>query len=218
MKDIRYLLSIKELLEGSSTEQLAEQACTKLDKERSQRLKGMKHGKKYAESLGAGLLLQLGMQELSTPELTIQYLTVSQVLARLGEPIDLKYTYGEYGKPYFKYLPVYFNISHSGDYVFCVFSEQEIGADIQYRKSLSNDRIVRRFFTRSEQEMWDKCTSLKERERLFYHLWTRKEAYGKLTGEGIAKTASVDVNSLDISWEDYEIADDYQIAVCKRIV
>lgn len=42
-------------------------------------------------------------------------------------PISLAYVYGKEGKPYFRDLPVYFNLSHSGEYVLCAVSTEEMG-------------------------------------------------------------------------------------------
>ena len=229
MSDRRYLLSLKELWEGSaeqSAEQLKKLACTKLDRERLRKLGEITLERKRDECIGAGLLLQLGVQQ---REDVSQYLTVSQVIAKLGEPIEPEYTYSERGKPYFKNIPIYFNLSHSEEYVFCVFSKQEVGADIQYQKQGAKERIVKRFFTEAEQDAWDRCPA-SEKEPFFYKMWTRKEAYGKLTGEGIAVAAGVNVltdlpevfmdstqdDTLGVCWEEYDMLDGYQITVCKR--
>ncbi len=236
MKDIRYLLSIKELWDNPASDQLAKRAYEMLDSERKRKLEGIKAKKRYAECLGGGLLLQLGVQELYREKSgvhkegngnveaagteSVRRLTISQALSVLGEPMEITYTYGAKGKPFFQDIPVFFSLSHSGHYVCCVFSGQEVGVDIQYRTPLTSDRIVRRFFAEAERRLWENCSSTEEAEKLFYRLWTRKEAYGKLTGEGIAKAASVDVltgDSLSVRWEDYEILDGYQLAICKRI-
>lgn len=225
MKDIRYLLSITEFLEGTSAERLREEACLRLDTERRRKLEGAKSGRRYAEALGAGLLLQLGLQECKkickgsqehlddAPE-SIRQLTVSQILSKLHETVEAEYTYGEKGKPYFKEEPIYFSLSHSGDYVFGVFSEREIGADIQYGKPDYSERIVSRFFTEKEQKLWQGCSDKEARRRLFYKLWTRKEAYGKLTGDGIVAGLQTDEPN-DILWEDYEVSENYWIAICR---
>lgn len=225
MRDIRYLLSITELLEGVSVEQLREEACRRLDTERRRKLEGVKSGRRYAEALGAGLLLQLGLQEYKKEykgsqehaddaQESIRQFTVSQILSKLHAPMEAEYTYGEKGKPYFKEEPVYFSLSHSGDYVFGVFSEREIGADIQYGKPDYSERIVSRFFTEKEQKLWQGCSGKEARRRLFYKLWTRKEAYGKLTGDGIVAGLQTDEPD-DILWEDYEVWEDYWIAICR---
>lgn len=262
MNDIRYLLSIKELLDDSAKEKLLEAAYAKLDRERAQKVKRISQARKCAQCIGAGLLLQLGLQELREKvthsdrivseqeipeaceekdefsERQVQCLTVSQILDKLDTPIEPEYTYGEKGKPYFKNFPVYFSLSHSGDYVFCVFSEQEVGADIQYKKPDDGERVVKRFFTEAERKAWENCADGKEREKLFGRLWTRKEAYGKLTGEGIVGAMAVNVledfavaaenisgkevsekqmnsKTSDVFWQDIEMLEHYQISICK---
>lgn len=239
MNEIRYLLSIKELLDESVKRELTEEACKKLDRERLRKLETISSEHKRAESIGAGLLLQLGLQEgiavytsascTSTEKASkntaqdafVQSFTVSQVLERLKAPMEPEYLYSEKGKPYFKEIPLFFSLSHSREYVFCAFSRQELGADIQFQRSgiklEAEERIVRRFFSESEQKTWQHCVTKKEQEQLFYKLWTRKEAYGKLNGEGIVAVTAVDVlNVQGVVWEEYERLDGYWITVCKR--
>ncbi len=155
----------------------------------------------------------------------ITNITLKEVLHYLEQsphtPLPLEYTYGENGKPYFKNYPYYFNISHSGEYIFGVISENEVGVDIQQKKPLTNNRIAERFFLEEEKRRLEECTSEQEKERLFYRLWTEKEAYGKLTGEGIApvlarsKNKTMEENrELPVIFEEIEIAD-YQLTVCK---
>lgn len=222
MNEIRYLLSIKELLDESEKRELTEEACKKLDRERLRKLETIRSERKRGESIGAGLLLQLGLQEgIAAQEAFVQSFTISQVLARLKAPIEPEYLYGEKGKPYFKEIPLFFSLSHSGEYVFCAFSRQELGADIQFQRSgiklEAEERIVRKFFSESEQKTWRHCVTKKEQEQLFYKLWTRKEAYGKLNGEGIVAATSVDVlNVRGVVWEEHERLDGYRITVCKR--
>lgn len=120
--------------------------------------------------------------------------TVSQALKLLEEPLDLKFRYGPNGKPYLQDHPFYFNLSHSGEYVFCAISDREVGVDIQQYRPVDESRLARRFFSVEEQKALTRCLDSEERRKLFYRLWTRKEAYGKLTGEGI--TASMGRNVL----------------------
>ena len=91
----------------------------------------------------------------------------------------------EKGKPY---LPdcedVYFNVSHSGNYVMIAFSGQPIGVDIQkivpYKEALVN-RICS--FDERSKYSGDLIRHLNK-------IWAVKEAYSKLTGEGIGKDLS----------------------------
>lgn len=249
MQDRRYLLSLEEISDTLQVEnqleedRLLEEASSKLDRERLKKLENIKHGKSRLESLGAGLLLQLAVQEAlcergvygsgenaseekgmeecrsseDTEEGQITYLTFSQLFDKVQEPLPLEYTYGEHGKPYLKNYPFYFNISHSGKYVFCVLSEQEIGADIQWKAPQVNERVLKRFFSLEERAYWERCSTEEEKRDFFYQMWCRKEAYGKLTGKGIADAVSVDMCMLElpVAIEEYELSEDYQIAVCK---
>ncbi len=233
MNDIRYLLSIRELLNTPAAEKLMQRAYEKLDGERKHKLDHITAKRKYAESLGAGLLLQLGLQRMldagskkacqeDVPAgfTGMEIVSMEEILEQLKTPIEATYCYGGNGKPYFQDIPIYFNLSHSEDYVCCVFSEEEVGVDIQYNKPLTNERVVRRFFTDKEQSMFDNCVTQQEREQCFFWLWARKEAYGKLTGEGIVKAVSVEVlenETHDVIWEDYTGLIGYQIAICRRI-
>lgn len=157
----------------------------------------------------------------------IKQLSLTQLLAGLeGQkaPLPLEYTYGPHGKPYLKNYPYYFSISHSGDYVFCVLSQQEVGADIQKKAETVNERVLQRFFAPEEKAYWESCVSEAEKRDFFYKMWCRKEAYGKLTGEGIADAVSVNMCDVCASEyapckqymiEEYALTEDYQIAICK---
>jgi len=87
------------------------------------------------------------------------------------------------GKPYIKGFPIHFNISHSGDYVVCAFSEQEVGIDIEQIKEVDL-AIAKRFFCQCEYEdlfAQDKSNRL----NYFFLLWTLKESYIKWLGSGM---------------------------------
>lgn len=151
----------------------------------------------------------------------IEQYSVSQLFAhKENKPrISLDYRYGEAGKPYFKDLPYYFNLSHSGNYVLCALSDVEIGADIQQHCGKNVEKLAQRFFSEHETVALEQAGE--EREKLFYKLWTRKEAYGKLTGKGIAGVLEVDLlpktvllEDRRLVWEEEDI-EDYSIAFCR---
>lgn len=148
--------------------------------------------------------------------------------------VSLTYKYGENGKPYFQDLPFYFNLSHSGDYVFCVLSTEEIGADIQRQGGKNTGKLAGRFY--SPQEAAAIAQAKEAGEKLFYRLWARKEAYGKLTGKGVAAVLKEDLmtsraeflcdgrvtlpritdlpDGSRLIWEECDM-EDYSIAVCR---
>ena len=104
----------------------------------------------------------------------------------------LKFTYGAHGKPALGVdgaRRVSFNVSHSEDVALIAVApeEIEIGVDVESLRSMSNDDdIARRFFAPSEVA---RLQSLPAglRERAFFECWTRKEAYLKATGDGLAR-------------------------------
>lgn len=101
------------------------------------------------------------------------------------------------GKPYFKEIPgIRFNLSHSGDYIACAFSDREIGLDLQICSAphLSVMRIAKRFFTGQEYEALYTLPPAQDSPRpdnsaprldLFYNLWSVKEACLKYIGCGL---------------------------------
>lgn len=90
------------------------------------------------------------------------------------------------GKPYFPYLPdMHFSVSHSGGIFLCALSDEPVGIDIQEYKNRPDEaercrKIAARFFHPDEVDALDADTVL-----AFYNIWTAKEAYVKLTGDGI---------------------------------
>lgn len=110
---------------------------------------------------------------------------LERVLKQQGyEPESLRTEEG--GKPYLEGVEnFYFNLSHSGDYVVCAVGEKPVGVDIQeYRKG--TERIPERFFLQEETEDIERIDGTERQER-FFRYWTAKEAYGKLTGKGLAQ-------------------------------
>ncbi len=94
---------------------------------------------------------------------------------------SFSYFYGETGKPYLENKDIFFSISHSGKYVACCVSVNEIGCDIEKVKAF-NPKVVKRFFTEKEAALIE---SFDEKEVLFTSLWTLKESILKKDGSGI---------------------------------
>jgi phosphopantetheinyl transferase len=90
------------------------------------------------------------------------------------------------GKPFFRDLPLEFSVTHSGNTWMCMVSRQPCGIDFQLIKSCSYLRIAERFFSEPEYRY------VKERgETAFFRLWTKREAFGKLTGGGFFDSGAV---------------------------
>ncbi|MGI6665513.1 MAG: 4'-phosphopantetheinyl transferase family protein [Christensenellaceae bacterium] len=90
-------------------------------------------------------------------------------------------SYTERGKPYFREFPeIQFSLSHSGGYWAVAFSPVPIGLDLEKAREANMASIASRFFHPEEYAY------LKQQDYTdFFHIWTAKESYVKLTGEGI---------------------------------
>ncbi|MGI5963232.1 MAG: 4'-phosphopantetheinyl transferase family protein [Lawsonibacter sp.] len=86
------------------------------------------------------------------------------------------------GKPYFSAHPCWeFNLSHSGEMVFCALDEKPVGADIQVVRQLRPNMPIR-VCSSEELEWLRKGADQWER---FTLLWTLKESRVKYTGTGL---------------------------------
>lgn len=85
----------------------------------------------------------------------------------------------EHGKPYLKDSAWQFNISHSGNKVLCGIHNGAIGVDIEKPREYT-DRVARRVCTDAEYAY------ISGDAKRFLEVWTRKEAYAKLIGKGLA--------------------------------
>jgi 4'-phosphopantetheinyl transferase len=108
------------------------------------------------------------------------------------EPGELQFCYGENGKPAVRGQPCYetirFNLSHSnGEALFAFTRGSEIGVDIEKTRDIPDmDQIAMRFFSLKEYELYSSLSKRKKQEA-FFTCWTRKEAFIKATGDGLAR-------------------------------
>ncbi|MDO5145778.1 MAG: 4'-phosphopantetheinyl transferase superfamily protein [Eubacteriales bacterium] len=117
--------------------------------------------------------------------------------------------YGKHGKPYHEGLQ--FSLSHSGNYVVCAVSDVGIGCDIQKIRPYK-EGMIRRFFSREEQE-YILGADEEQREERFTILWSRKESYCKMTGEGLTR----DLRQISLPFAEGFIqrkVEDYRICIC----
>lgn len=92
----------------------------------------------------------------------------------------------KWGKPYAVGLPCYFNISHSGDYVVCAFSQEDIGIDIEQVKEMDLN-FAPDVLSEEELSLLSGVSGTDKRQ-LFFTLWTLKESYVKWLGTGFRQS------------------------------
>ena len=107
---------------------------------------------------------------------------------RLGrDPESLAFTLGPHGKPDLDPpSSLKFNLSHSGDTIVIALTEGiELGVDVEELGRVTpTERLARRFFAEREARAVEEAVEA-DRNRVFFHCWTAKEAVLKATGSGL---------------------------------
>ena len=99
---------------------------------------------------------------------------------------------------------VFFNLSHSGNIVICAVSKKEVGCDIE-KIEKAPEGVAERFFCPKETA-YIQAAMESERDSRFFRIWTMKESYVKMTGEG-----------MNLSFECFEfLLDSKNIKVCRK--
>lgn len=97
---------------------------------------------------------------------------------------DLTLSYGENGKPRLVHHPdIHFSLSHSGTLAVCAVADRAVGVDVERPRAVS-EALVRRVLT-AEEQTW--LAGQADPKAAFIRLWTRKESFLKLTGQGLSR-------------------------------
>ncbi|WP_339924795.1 4'-phosphopantetheinyl transferase superfamily protein [uncultured Cyclobacterium sp.] len=91
---------------------------------------------------------------------------------------------GANGKPYISPVhKLYFNISHSGDWVLIAFGSEELGVDLEnITGDFITDPLMAQCFHENEIKV---IRTSDDPTAEFFKFWTRKEAFLKATGNGM---------------------------------
>jgi 4'-phosphopantetheinyl transferase len=130
--------------------------------------------------------------------------TLKCILARyLGtEPGKIDFSYNKHGKPFLcdssAVTELSFNLSHAGDLALYAFTlKRKIGVDLEcYHQDIQWNEIAERFFSSSEQAGLSVLPE-KDRQRIFFTYWTRKEAILKAQGTGL----TADIKGINVALE-----------------
>ena len=127
----------------------------------------------------------------------IAHSALRQILAAYDnvDPRALQFSTGEHGKPEFVVGGVinpqelHFNLSHSGDLaLLAVARHGAVGVDVErWRTNVQHLEIAERFFSPYERDALRGLSTEDAILRGFFSTWSRKEAYLKATGHGIAR-------------------------------
>ena len=106
---------------------------------------------------------------------------LTQVAAR-----DIRFAYGAHDKPFLPGGPS-FSLSHSGKRVLIALAAGgRVGADVERIRPVRRlEALAARWFAPGERA-WLSAVPEGEREAAFFAVWTRKEAFAKALGRGLA--------------------------------
>lgn len=131
--------------------------------ERQQRIRRLARAEDRRLSLGAGLLLAYALRQAGAEDLTLSY--------------------SPQGKPCLaRQQGVHFSLSHSGAAAVCAVADRPVGVDVERLRAV-NGALAGRVLT-AEEQAW---LAAQSDPAAFWTLWTRKESYLKLTGEGLSR-------------------------------
>jgi len=127
------------------------------------------------------------------------------------DPAELRFAYGPNGKPELAgslaHPGLQFNVAHSENLALFAFSRAgNVGVDLEWIRPLDDaEELAARFFSPGE------CALLRQHPEdrqigAFFDFWTRKEAWLKATGEGIAHSLDVPLPSSSSRWRLRELS------------
>ncbi len=202
------MLVIVSKLDFEWEEHLYDKALEKVDERKKKRIARFVHKEDAYRSLLADLLLRSILKE--------QFQL---------EDEDMLFGYNEYGKPYLMNRhDIYFNLTHSGDWVGCAIGHNSVGIDIEHMKPIDLN-IAKRFFSPEEYFALQRQAPANQLD-FFYYLWTHKESYIKAVGKGMSialdsftirtegDTALTSEQDQEYYFRNYNFAEGYKLAVC----
>ena len=162
---------------------------------------------------------------ITNPLLRNRYVIVrSRLRQLLGQklvvaPESINFSIAAHGKPYLADCPeLAFNLSHSANHwAIAIGRHCRLGVDIEIAKPRQNlASLVEKCFGEPEAAYWH---SLPEAQQTatFYRFWTRKEAFVKATGRGIALGLKHCVLNPEQQTGFLSVPDEYQPASAWRI-
>jgi 4'-phosphopantetheinyl transferase len=183
-----------------------------LSKERKKKPEQYRNREDVLRGIAAGALLEYGLNQHNDTLLDTD-LRMRQV----------KLAYHTRGKPYLVGDDkLHFNLSHAGAYAAAAFADAPVGVDIE-RVERAKEKVAERFFCRDEKEELQRCLKYGREawQKRFAFLWTRKESYIKVTGEGMRiplDSFSVlgDSSEEGYIYQTFFVPEGYCISVCSK--
>lgn len=153
----------------------------------------------YIQKYRSFSLLKDKNQELAAGYLLKKYLGIYK---------DDQILCNEYGKPYLSSGNVYFNLSHSEEYVALAMADHEVGVDVEKIRKY-HDATVKKVFNDDQRKMLEQLP-VSKKDSKFTEIWTKMESILKLEGTGFTdRWPEIDYSAYcvqTIQWNSYFIS------------
>lgn len=136
---------------------------------------------------------------------------------------SVKFDKNEYGKPHITNMPyIFFNISYSTNFIVCSVGTSEHGIDVEEIRDFDY-YVAKRVFSNYELKT---LNNAEQKKKLFFWIWTLKEALGKAKGTGLNydfKRTTFVINYDSISCSDdsfnyktFELSNGYMLSAATK--
>jgi 4'-phosphopantetheinyl transferase len=140
---------------------------------------------------------------------------------------EIRFERNPYGKPFLSSRPeLYFNLSHSGEWVTCALGASPVGVDIERVDNIDLS-VAEHFFSREE---YRDLLGARDPLHRFYEIWTSKESYVKMLGVGLGlplQSFSIKIDDLqrirlvrhdgtdsNAAFFQYDVHPQYKLSLC----
>lgn len=125
--------------------------------------------------------LNSSCQELQKKQSMGVELLLNYYALKNSKPTPVEYAYNDLGKPYVSDNSFYFSLAHSGNIAMCAVSEFDVGLDVETKKEVRLE-LSNKVLSKSELKRFELA---KNKIDFIIEIFTAKEAYLKLTGQGL---------------------------------
>lgn len=164
MVTVRFIYVSSDFLKD---EKIFDKCLSDVREQKREKIRVIKNEKASRESLAGELLLMFALKKTKT------------------DYEKCEFSFKGQGKPYIKnYKDFSYNISHSDGLVAFAYSKKEVGCDIEKIRETDVDKL-KRILSEDEIETLDEITDKREKQKVFFKFWTKKESLAKLNGESV---------------------------------
>jgi len=127
----------------------------------------------------------------NNPDKEARHAAVLEAVRKYFGNDEVMVNYGETGKPSITGVKKYISVTTTGEKMIVALSDSPVGIDGEYLPRYAEGKtdyamLADRFFSGEESEYVRAGSTVVDEKDRFMKIWTRKEAYVKCTGKGVA--------------------------------